>query len=72
MRVLRPRSPVDEPSPAAEAARAELLEGGDFDRWMTAARGKLGAGAARDEVVILAAELARRGALDHGGRLAAG
>ncbi|WP_326829644.1 hypothetical protein OIE13_05745 [Streptosporangium sp. NBC_01810] len=44
---------------AADAARAELLQGGDFDRWMKAAREKLGKDADRDEAVILAASLRR-------------
>ncbi|MFC3979697.1 hypothetical protein [Streptosporangium jomthongense] len=47
-----------EPAEAAEA-RAELARYGDFGQWMTAAYGKLGGDAHRDEVVILAANLAR-------------
>ncbi|MFI7442382.1 hypothetical protein [Nonomuraea indica] len=40
------------------AARACLGGRGDFDVWMTAARDKLGADATREEVLLLAAELA--------------
>ncbi|MGV9535051.1 hypothetical protein ACWEU6_22030 [Streptosporangium sandarakinum] len=64
--VLRPRPSADEPSPAAEAARAELLEGGDFDRWMEAAGEKLGHDARLDDIVILAAQLRRAATVTQG------
>ncbi|MGC5012468.1 hypothetical protein ACLQ2R_17020 [Streptosporangium sp. DT93] len=60
-RVLRPRQIAEEPSPAAQAARAYLNSRGDYFEWMAAARDKLGEKAVRDEVVVLAAELARTG-----------
>jgi len=55
---LIPR-PTPDANPDADTARAELLQGGDFDRWMKAAREKLGKDADRDEAVILAASLRR-------------
>ncbi|WP_157237465.1 hypothetical protein [Planomonospora sphaerica] len=45
--------------PAVQAAYAYLAGRGDAFEHLTAAREKLGADAPRDEVVILAAELAR-------------
>ncbi|MFF4417446.1 hypothetical protein ACFYY8_33395 [Streptosporangium sp. NPDC001559] len=47
-----------EPAEVAEA-RAGLARHGDFGRWMDAAYGKLGPDAHRDEVVILANQLAQ-------------
>lgn len=58
-----------EPDPAAEAARAELLQSGDFDQWMTAAYDKLGEDVHRDEVVILAAALRRTAIIASGSPL---
>ncbi len=55
-------SPVlatEEPDSPVKAARAYLGGRGDFDDWMTAARAQLGAEAPRDEVFLLAAELAQ-------------
>ncbi|MEV5411028.1 helix-turn-helix domain-containing protein [Thermopolyspora sp. NPDC052614] len=60
--VARPRPPRDDeapqPDPRAAAARAALARLGDFDRWILAARQQLGADAPRDQVFILAVELA--------------
>ncbi|WP_326637524.1 hypothetical protein OG884_27280 [Streptosporangium sp. NBC_01755] len=58
-RVLRPRGAALEAPPAAQTARDYLNRRGDFAEWMTIAREKLGGDAVRDEVVVLAAELAR-------------
>lgn len=58
-RILRPRQAPEESSPAAQAARDYLNSRGDFADHLIAAREKLGETAPRDEVIILAAELAR-------------
>ncbi|MEV4384005.1 hypothetical protein [Streptosporangium sp. NPDC049644] len=58
-RVLRPRHTPEEVSPALQAARDYLNTRGDYFEWMATARDKLGPDAARDEVVVLAAELAK-------------
>lgn len=58
-RVLRPRHTAEEVSPAVQAARDYLNRRGDYFEWMAIARDKLSDDAARDEVVVLAAELAR-------------
>jgi len=59
IRVLRPQRAPEEQSPAVQAAHAYLKARGDFDSHMIAAREKLGPEAPRDEVVVLAADLAR-------------
>lgn len=57
-RVAAPRVPDSEPDPAAQAARDYLKGRGDNLDLMAAARKKLGNEAPRDEVALLAAQLA--------------
>ncbi|MGW4425752.1 hypothetical protein [Streptosporangium sp. NPDC004631] len=64
-----PSAPPPPLDPAAEAARAELLQGGDFDQWMTAAYDKLDEDVHRGEVVILAAALRRTATIASGSPL---
>ena len=58
-RLLKPRQAPEEVPAEVQAAHAYLTGRGDFDSHMIAAREKLGPDAPRDEVVVLAADLAR-------------
>ncbi|MFC3983431.1 hypothetical protein [Streptosporangium jomthongense] len=58
--VVRPREASDGP-PEVAAARAELSRRGDAFDLMALARQRLGDDAARDDVIVLAAKLARGG-----------
>lgn len=60
VRVVRPREDVDA-SPEVAAARAELNRRGDAFDLMTLAQARLGDNADRDDVIVLAAKLARGG-----------
>ncbi|MFJ2034002.1 hypothetical protein [Streptosporangium sp. NPDC087985] len=58
-RIAPPRQAPDEPPPAVQAAHDYLKTLGNFDQCWTAAREKLGTDAHRNEITILAAQLAR-------------
>lgn len=58
-RIALPRQAPDEPPPAVQAAHDYLKTLGNFDQWWTAAREELGTAAHRNEITVLAAQLAR-------------
>lgn len=58
-RILPPRAAPEKVPANVQAAHAYLNGRGDFAEWMIAAREKLGPDAPRNEVVVLAADLAR-------------